>query len=507
MGVHAVRNASGSKRWMHCPGSLRMADQLLRKGIKPRSSEFARLGTAAHSLAELSVRVGKHPIEWLGGVIYLDEREDAHVAGPDAEGMGVTAAAELAGWQGYLIDENMVDAVGVYFDTITEDLALAGVNAELMVEKRFNLNWLIGYNYDEEEAARQADVGQIYVSPSGIHMDHDTGTLRHADGTVCWGPMFGTNDAAILLIFDKLTVYDYKHGQGVVVEVEDNSQEMYYALGIAHDVGWAFDELELCIIQPRAPHADGPVRRWVTTAARLRQFEAELREAAIRTADPEAPLAAGDWCGFCPAAAFCPALAERAFSTAAINFSVPYAPGSGECLGAVGVETSDEDLQMRMEALPLIDAFMKAVEGEAMRRLRETPGGEAFGHKLVRKKSNRAWRKDLTRTVEVDGVEVEQPCTAVDLLIEEGFPQELLYEEPKLKGPAKVETLRPEKLLEKLKAEKIKAPVSHLKAIVAGYVYKPEGGIAIAQSSDPRPAVDPSAAAMGDFEVFEEPAY
>ena len=168
---------------------------------------------------------------------------------------------------------------------------------------------------------------------------------------------------------------------------------------------------------------------------------------------------------------------------------------------SVGPEDSDADLELRMRAIPLLDSFIKATQTEALRRLRETPGGEACYGKLVRKKSNRAFRTDLE---DDDG----NPVTAFDKLEAAGIPRELLYEEPKPKSPAKVEAVRPPELMAKLKAEKVRAPAQFIKQVVAEVSFKPEGGITVAPLSDPREPVDPSAAAESDFDaVGDESTY
>ena len=47
MAAHAKLSASGSARWLNCPGSVNAE-----KGVKEKSSFFAQEGTAAHALAE-----------------------------------------------------------------------------------------------------------------------------------------------------------------------------------------------------------------------------------------------------------------------------------------------------------------------------------------------------------------------------------------------------------------------------------------------------------------------
>lgn len=504
--AHAVRNASGAKRWMNCPGSINME-----RGRPNSSSDAARLGTAAHALGEACLLDGSEANDWLGGYVRLDPTEQATVyrpaVGEDGDrtvvvpshlsGEGVLL---LDGHEDFEVDANMADAVQVYLDAVREELVRLGDHAELQVERRFNLSWLVGYDYDEEAEQVALDAGDFYVSPSGIRRD-DFGELVHADGSPCHGPMFGTNDASVVLLFDHVSVFDYKHGQGVVVEVEDNEQELYYALGCAKELQWAFDTLDLVIVQPRARHADGRVRRWSTTKAYLREFEERLRLAAMATEDPEAPLAAGDWCKFCKAAGVCPELRAESFRQAGVDFGDGFEEPS---VYLPGPEDTDADLELRMRAIPLLDGFIKATQTEALRRLRETPGGEACYGKLVRKKSNRAFRADLT--VIDPQTHEEIPVSAFDLLTERGIPREMLYEEPKPKTPSKVEAVRPPELMAKLKAEKVKAPAAFIKALVAEVCYKPEGGITVVPLSDPREAIDPGAAAESDFSAVEDDA-
>ncbi len=502
--AHAVRSASGAKRWFNCPGSINMEF-----GRPNNSSDAARLGTAAHALGEVCLSDGSDANEWLGGYIRLDSLEYATVYPPkplptENDEMVISLSQVMVpihasedgvpevGHEDFIIDSNMADAVQVYLDAVREELARLGDDAELQVEKRFNLSWLIGYDYDEEDDA-QTSPGESYISPSGIRRNKD-GRLVYADGRLCHGPMFGTNDASVVLLFDHITIFDYKHGQGVVVEVEDNEQELYYALGCAKELNWAFETLDLVIVQPRARHEDGAVRRWSTDKEHLQKFAEKLRLAALATEDPEAPLHAGEWCQFCKAAAVCKELKEQAFAQAGIDFGDGYEEPTAYL---PGLEDTDEDLALRLQSIPLLDAFIKAAKTEAFRRLRETPGGQACFGKLVRKKANRAFRSDLKSE---DGT----PINVFDELVVAGLPREMLYEEPKPKSPAKVEAIRPPELMAKLKAQKVRAPAAYIKSLVAQYTYKPLGGITIAPLTDPREPVDPIAVAADDFQEAED---
>lgn len=119
--------------------------------------------------------------------------------------------------------------------------------------------------------------------------------------------LFGTADAIIYREDTKhLIVADYKHGEGVPVEVENNSQLMYYGLGALLSLGLPCETVELVVVQPRCAHDRGPIRRWQIQSVELLSFSADLVEFAKRTQDPDAPLVPGEQCQFCPAKFFCP---------------------------------------------------------------------------------------------------------------------------------------------------------------------------------------------------------
>lgn len=63
---------------------------------------------------------------------------------------------------------------------------------------------------------------------------------------------FGTGDC-VIVADDVLTVIDYKHGKGVPVSAENNSQMMLYALGALELFDSLYDIKEICMIifQPR----------------------------------------------------------------------------------------------------------------------------------------------------------------------------------------------------------------------------------------------------------------
>ena len=109
--------------------------------------------------------------------------------------------------------------------------------------------------------------------------------------------MFGTSDA--ILIKDRLLkVYDLKYGRGVV-EVRENTQALFYAVGalLLMDKHKDVAEIEMVIVQPRVVN---PIKRWTVTRQYLKDWIVDLKSAAEATTAKDAPRIPGEkQCQFC----------------------------------------------------------------------------------------------------------------------------------------------------------------------------------------------------------------
>lgn len=255
-----------------------------------------------------------------------------------------------------------------------------------------------------------------------------------------------------------LRVVDYKHGAGVAVDVDDNKQLKYYALGaLLSNPQWNAETVELVIAQPRCDHEQGRIRSYTFPAFELLDYAADLIEAAKRTEEFGADLVPGKkQCKFCPAAAICPALEKRTHALVKADFTAVDA-------GKYSPKQIAEFLAMA----PLVEARISAVREFAYAAV--SRGEEIPGWKLVDKRATRKWRD-----------EEEAKKT---------FGNAAFYTEPELRSPAQVE-----KIIGK-KQFKIHEEV---------LVEKKSSGHTLAPTSDPRPSAH--AALLEDFSVVNENA-
>lgn len=329
MSVHAVLSPSSSDRWLNCPGSV----QASAEHGTGSSNLYAEEGTAAHALLEMCLRLHNRPEEFEGMVIHKYVKPDGTV-------------------HEFTVDGDMMLAVGHAYDYITQWQA-AHPKGKVMIETRVHWGAHPLLKLDKDTASGTADVILIDATPRTR----------------------------------ALVMMDYKHGAGVMVEVEDNSQLMLYAVGtlIEHPT---FDNLELCVVQPRARHADGPIRHWAISRDKLDKWVKDtVAPACKRAMKPNGPRTAGRWCKWCSAAPTCRALLQHVMDTAGTEFDAidTRAPQDPDTL-------SDDELARAMQASVIIEAWIHAVRGRVLNMLR---GGAVLpGWKLVLGRSTRQWPED-----------------------------------------------------------------------------------------------------------------
>lgn len=202
----------------------------------------------------------------------------------------------------------------------------------------------------------------------------------------------GTTDAGLINKEKRnVEIVDYKHGQGVVVEPKDNTQEMEYGLGLIEKFNlYKFDTVTLTIVQPRAFHPDGPIRSHTMTMQELQDWCSNtLVPIATSTIYHDAPLIPGEsQCRWCPAAKVCPALHKRTQEVAQIEFADLAETNKLPSTEAL----TPEQIGRVLEYAEPIRTFLKEVESYAKHLVDQ--GTPLDGYKLVRKITRRKLTDD-----------------------------------------------------------------------------------------------------------------
>ena len=138
----------------------------------------------------------------------------------------------------------------------------------------------------------------------------------------CYVPHgFGTGDC--IIIADKtLHIIDFKYGQGVLVEAEQNPQMMLYALGALriYDPLYDIEDVAMTIYQPRREN----ISTWTISVPDLLSWaENELVPKAKLAFEGKGEYMPGPWCTFCKAAVKCRARAEEKLALARYEFAQP----------------------------------------------------------------------------------------------------------------------------------------------------------------------------------------
>ena len=138
----------------------------------------------------------------------------------------------------------------------------------------------------------------------------------------CYVPEgFGTGDC-VIVADGLLHIIDFKYGQGVLVEAEENPQMMLYALGALRlfDALYDIKEISMTIYQPRREN----ISTWTITVDDLLSWtENVLKPRAELAFRGEGEYIPGSWCTFCKAAVKCRARAEAKLQLARYEFAMP----------------------------------------------------------------------------------------------------------------------------------------------------------------------------------------
>lgn len=339
---HARLAPSGSHRWTHCPGSVKLEAQ-----YPDSENEHTLRGTAAHWVAEQCLKEGKTPGYWLNQPVTVTKVDGTPIQ--------------------IVMTQEDVDAVFTYVEYVL--LRKKELDTEPGIELEVNPGWWLG---ERSDISGTADC-------------------------VLYGPKV-------------IEIVDYKHGSGVLVEPEENTQLLLYAIGACARLNWESKSTEgiivkMTVVQPRCPSGYGPVRSWEVTMDELLGRLEGLTAAAAATDDVMAPLVfdgtGNDWCRWCRAKVACPEAQQQVMDVfKPVNQSPiqeqdqAYSDWDAieQNLGRPANLLAPDQLSHIMDKADLIRAWLKAVLEYACE---QAEGGvDIPGYKLVPTITRRKWGLD-----------------------------------------------------------------------------------------------------------------
>jgi hypothetical protein len=384
--AHSPLGASGAYRWMECPGSVYNSE-----GVDDPESDFAAEGTAAHTLAAYCLENGADA--WQSIDLYPSPKGGFQSA-PPSDGA-------------FVVTKDMADAVQVYLDGIRQRYGDVAKRNDCGIEESFHVPTI-----------------------------HDL--------------FYGTSDFWVLDSTEELHIWDYKHGAGIVVEVQDNPQLKYYAAGVLTKLGlWGYvKRVVLHICQPRG--FMDPIRSWGISTSDLRAWIIDKLVPSMDRALESRDTKSGDHCRFCPARfRACPQLLSDMEEFMAIKEKMDALKGAAHL--------TTEDLARFLNLGEVLKIAHKAARETAYQRAQH--GTVIPGWKLAKAKSNRVWKDDA-----------EEKARAQ-------FGDDA-FTKPVLKSPAQLEAL----------------PLGD--TFAKEHAFKPETGLQLVPDSDPRSEAGPAKKTM-----------
>ncbi|MBQ8383430.1 MAG: DUF2800 domain-containing protein [Clostridia bacterium] len=337
------------------------------------------------------------------------------------------------------------------------DYAAEGTDAHTLCEYRLkqalripaedpieSLSW---YNEEMEECAAgyAAYVVELLETAKQLCSDPVVMIEQRVDFSRWVQDGFGTADC-ILIADGVLNIVDYKHGKGVEVSAEGNTQLTLYSLGALEIFDGIYDIDRVCvhIFQPRKSNV---VCSMMEKTDLYEWADTELTQKAQLAYAGQGDFSCGEWCRFCKAKAECRERAEANLALARYEFQSP-------------ALLDDEEIADILGKVDALTAWASDVKEYALQQA--VSGKEWTGWKLVEGRSNRKYTNENAVAATVEGA---------------GFDP---YEQKVLGVTAM------QKLLGKTRFEELLAP----------YIEKPQGKPTLVPESDKRPAMN---TAKNDF--------
>lgn len=328
--------------------------------------------------------------------------------------------------------------------------ALEGTEAHSWAE--FKLNKAVGRNTEEpikgeyysneiEECtnAYVAYIMELYEKAKKTCKDPLLLVEQEVDLSKYVNDSFGTCDC-LIASDDTLYIIDYKHGRGVPVDANHNTQMMCYAIGALglFDSIYNIKKVHMTIFQPRLANVS---TYEISKDELLDWAENELKPKALMAYKGEGEFHCGEWCTFCKARSTCRERAKNNMALAKDEFKEPPL-------------LTDEEVE---EVLSKIDGLISWANDVKEFAFKEALSGKKWiNYKLVAGRSNRKYSNETD---------------VANAVIEAGFNP---YEQKVLN------ITEMQKRLGKAKFEEL----------VSRFIVKPEGKPTLVERSDKRQEIE-----------------
>lgn len=395
------------------------------------------------------------------------EQKDAHAKyAPSASHRWISCPASIK------LSEGIPDSTSSYAHegTVCHEVAAKCLKENLSADS------FTGQVIDEVQMTKELLDGiQLYIDEvKGLTKEHNmTGGRIEFEVQItedCWGTI-----DALLWNHEILIAGDLKMGKGVIVEVENNSQLMIYAIGglmwLQREQGITPKKVILYIIQPRTVN---PIRKWEIDRADLIMWYKDTLKPAIEQIESGTTecVPGEDQCRWCPVSN-CTEQTKQLIKTAERAFAPFTEEVKPKIKTATGGTLTLADISELLPSFKHIKNWIKSLEAYALGKALE--GVHVPGHKVVEGRSNRKWKVD--------------EAVIAKWLKSKGYEA---YDDPPLFSPSKIEEAMGKKDAE-----------AHG---LTNYITKPPGRPTLVIETDKRPAMDTEADKA--FEEFAaEPEY
>jgi len=279
---------------------------------------------------------------------------------------------------------------------VATDYAREGTCAHELAE--FKMNKLLGIEsadptenldyFDQEMADCTDDYAQYIAEQISKYADPVAMVEQRLDFSKYIPDGFDTGDC-VIVADEILTVIDYKHGKGVAVSAENNSQMMLYALGALElfDSLYDISEIKMVIFQPRLSN----ISEFTMTVNNLLEWaENTLKPTAELAAKGEGEFCAGEHCRFCKIKATCRKRAEYNLMLAQYDF-------------APSATLEDTEIEAILEKADALAAWASDVKEYALSQA--LSGKQWTGYKVVEGRSTRKYtdEKSVAKAVQAIG--------------------------------------------------------------------------------------------------------